>query len=78
MALRGQGMALVTALAVLIGTVVVIQLWLLSASLDALLGGETGVLWPATLASAGLCAVNGGLVWYVIAFDKRLARSGRG
>ena len=67
-----QGTTLFTALLVLVGTVVVVQLWLVAAALDALLQGETGALWPAAAASLALFLLNGGLLRYVLDFDARL------
>jgi membrane associated rhomboid family serine protease len=74
---RRQGLTLITALCVLIGVVVVIQLWLLGAAVDALLGDDRGVLLPSALVSAALFALNGGLLWYVLSFDERVRRSRR-
>jgi hypothetical protein len=71
-----QGTTLFTAICVLIGTLVVIQLWLVSAALDALLGEQTGILIPAALASLALFALNGGLLLYVVRFDQRLRNTG--
>jgi hypothetical protein len=70
-----QGLTLFTAILWLIGIVVVIQLWLLSATLDALLGGDRRVLTPAALASVVLFLLNGGLLLFVIRFDRRLRHS---
>ena len=50
----------------------VIQLWLLAAALDALLGGHTAVLFPAAAASAVLFLVNAGLLLHALNFDRRL------
>jgi Family of unknown function (DUF6755) len=69
---RRQGLTLITAVSVFIGVVVVIQLWLLAAAVDALLGDQRGVLLPSALVSAGLLALNGGLLWYVLSFDRRV------
>ncbi|BDG02981.1 DUF6755 family protein [Anaeromyxobacter oryzae] len=71
---RAQGLALFTAICFLVGTLVVIQLWLLAAALEAALAAEPGVLLPATVASVLLLLVNGGLVWYVVDFDRRLRK----
>ena len=61
-----QGLTLFTAILWLIGIVVVIQLWLLSATLDALLSGDRRVLVPAAAASFVLFLLNGGLLLFVI------------
>lgn len=74
MEIRRQGTTLMTALCLLIGTLVVIQLWLVAASLDALLSGERKVLVPAALCSFGLFVVNALLLGYVADFDRRLER----
>lgn len=67
-----QGLPLFTAICVLIGTLVVIQLWLLAAALDAMLGGHTTVLFPAAAVSIVLFTVNGGLLLHVRNFDRRV------
>jgi len=72
---RRQGLSLLTALCLLIGVLLIIQLWLVAAALDALLGGEIGVLLPSALVSAVLLAINVGLLWYAWTFDERVRRS---
>jgi hypothetical protein len=71
-----QGLTLFTAILWLIGIVVIIQLWLVSAALEALLGGDRQVLTPAAIASFVLFLLNGGLLLFVIRFDRRVRRSG--
>lgn len=44
---------------------VVLQLWLLTATLDAYLGGDTGLVWPALAASAACLLLNLGLLRYL-------------
>jgi hypothetical protein len=73
---RQQGSTLFAAVLVLIATLVVIQLWLLAAAVEALLSHAFGVLVPTALASAGLCAFAAGLLWYVRSFDARLREWG--
>jgi hypothetical protein len=70
-----QGLTLFTAILWLIGIVVIIQLWLVSAALEALLGGDRQVLTPAAIASFVLFLLNGGLLLFVIRFDRRVRRS---
>jgi hypothetical protein len=67
-----QGITLLTAICALIGTLVIIQLWLVAASLEALLGNENNALIPATIASAALFLLNGSLLLYVRNFDRKL------
>jgi hypothetical protein len=74
---REQGSTLFSAVLVLIALLVVIQLWLLAAALDALLAHELDVLAPTAGASIVLLAMSGGLLRYVVTFDARLRLWGR-
>jgi hypothetical protein len=69
---RGQGSVLFAGVLILIGTLVIIQLWLLTAALEALLAGTLEVLVPAAISSAVLLGVNALLLRYVVSFDARL------
>ncbi|HVE87851.1 MAG TPA: DUF6755 family protein [Myxococcales bacterium] len=71
-----QGLPLFTAICMLIGTLVVIQLWILSAQIDALLGGHLGVLAPAAGASLVLFLACGGLLLHARNFDRRVRARG--
>jgi len=71
-----QGSTLFSAVLVLVASVVVIQLWLVAAALDALLARQMAVLVPTALASAVLFMLSGGLLWYVVSFDERLRHWG--
>ncbi len=73
---RQQGSTLFSAVLVLIALLVVIQLWLVAAALDALLARQFGVLVPAAIASGVLLALSGGLLWHVVSFDQRLRHGG--
>jgi hypothetical protein len=52
---------------------VLLQLWLLTATINAWLAGDDAVLWPAAAASAVCCLANGGLLRYL----NRLERPSR-
>lgn len=69
-----QGTTLFTAICLLVSLLVVIQLWLLAAVLDAALSGQGELAAPASVASLALFAVNSGLLWYVFDFDRRRRR----
>jgi len=73
---RQQGSTLFSAVLVLIAMLVVIQLWLVAAALDALLARQIAVLVPTAIASLGLFILSGGLLWYVVSFDARLRQWG--
>ncbi len=72
---RQQGSVLFSGILVLIGTLVIIQLWLLTAALEALLAHEAGVLAPAAIGSLVLFLINAGLLVYVESFDQRVRRA---
>ncbi len=44
---------------------VMLQLWLLTATMNAYLGGETAIVWPAALASVSCFLLNAGLLRYL-------------
>ncbi len=46
-------------------TLVVLQLWLLTATMNAWLGGDDSVVWPALVASAACLLLNLGLLRYL-------------
>lgn len=70
-----QGLTLMTAICVFMGTLLIAQLWLLAAALDAYRRHDFAPLWGAALTSAILLALNGGLLLYVLDFDRRLRRT---
>ena len=45
--------------------IVILQLWLLTATMNAFLGGDGRVVWPAAAASLACFALNAGLLWYM-------------
>ena len=45
--------------------IVVLQLWLLTATMNAWLGGDDALVWPAASASAAGFALNAGLLLYL-------------
>jgi hypothetical protein len=71
---REQGLTLFTGILCLVGIVVVVQLWLVTAALEALLAHRTGVLVPAALVSLALLGINGALLRYVTRLDRRIRR----
>jgi hypothetical protein len=74
---RQQGSTLFSAVLVLIAILVVIQLWLVAAAVDALMARQTTVLVPTAVASTVLLVLSAGLLWYVVSFDARLRHWGR-
>ena len=74
MSVRSQGTTLFSAILVLVATTVVLQLWLLTFSMEALLRGNYSTLVPAAIASTALFALNAGLLRYVFRFDREAQR----
>ena len=52
---------------------VLLQLWLLTATVNACLGGDESVVWPAALASLLCCSLNVGLFRYLGGLDRHRA-----
>ena len=53
--------------------IVILQLWLLTATMNAYLGGDQSVIWPAAIASFLCCLLNVGLLRY-LTFVERVRR----
>jgi hypothetical protein len=50
--------------------VVLLQLWLLTATMNAYLGGDDTVVWPAAAVSLICFALNAGLLWYLYGIER--------
>ena len=75
MSIRSQGTALFTSILILVACSVVIQLWLLTVSMEALLSHQMSVLISAAVGSSVLLAINAGLLSYVFRFDREVQSS---
>lgn len=62
---RSQRLAAVNAMLLLVILIVVLQLWLLTATVNALLAADTSVAMPAAIASLVCLALNIGLLRYL-------------
>jgi hypothetical protein len=62
---RDQRTTIVYGMLVFVLIVVILQLWLLTATMNAWLGGDDSVVWPAAAVSAGGLALNIGLLTYL-------------
>lgn len=62
---RQQQTTIVNGVVCFVLVIVVLQLWLLTATMNAFLGGDTTVVWPALGASAACLALNLGLLRYL-------------
>ena len=54
-----------------------LQLWLLTATMNAYLGGDDTVVWPAAAASVICFSLNAGLLWYIYAIQRPAESDGR-
>ena len=70
---REQRTTIVYGMLVFVLIVVILQLWLLTATMNAWLGGDDAVVWPAAAVSAGGLALNVGL----LTFLRRIERTRR-
>ena len=59
---RAQRSTILEGVNLVVTLMVVLQLWLLTATMNAWLGGDVGVVWPATAASLGCLGVNAWLL----------------
>jgi hypothetical protein len=66
---RSQRLTIVNGILALVVVIVVLQLWLLTATMNAYLGGDTVVALPAALASVACLALNLGLLGYLYQLD---------
>jgi hypothetical protein len=67
---RAQRMTIVNGILLIVILIVVLQLWLLTASMNAMLGGDHGVAVPAAVASLVCLGLNAGLLWYLYRLDE--------
>ena len=65
-ATRAQRTTIVNGILCFVLILVVLQLWLLTATMDAFLGGDDRVVWPALGASVACLLLNLGLLRYLV------------
>lgn len=68
---RPQKMTIVNGILAIVLVIVILQLWLLTATMNAFLGGEESVIIPAGVASAICFALNAGLLRYIYLMERR-------
>ena len=59
-------MTIVTAILCIVSLIVILQLWLLTATMEAFLGGNQKIVIPAAIASAGCFLLNFGLLHFYL------------
>lgn len=63
--IRGQQMTIINGITCLLLILIILQLWLLTATMNAYMGGDEAVILPAALASLTCFGLNAGLLTYV-------------
>ena len=67
---RDQRLLVVNGMLSLVLLLVVLQLWLLTATMNAYLGGDEAVIWPAAMASLVCFGLGAGLLQYLYALER--------
>ena len=65
-----ERMTIVYGILAIVLIIVMLQLWLLMATMNAYLGGDQSVILPAALASLGCLGLNAGLLWYLYKIER--------
>jgi len=68
---RQQKTTIIYGILAIVLLIVILQLWLLTATMNAFLGGEDGVIVPAAIASLLCFLLNAGLLRYVYLMERR-------
>ena len=68
---RSQRLTIVYGILCIVLIIVMLQLWLLMATMNAYLGGDESVIWPAALVSLVCFGLNGGLLWYIYRMERK-------
>ncbi|MEO8430669.1 MAG: DUF6755 family protein [Acidobacteriota bacterium] len=67
---RQQKLTIVNGILAIVGVITLLQLWLLSATMNAFLGGGSGVIIPAGIASVACLLLNLGLLWNLYRLER--------
>lgn len=67
---REQRLTIIHGMLIFVLVIVVLQLWLLNATMNAWLGGDDSLVWPAAAASAACLALNVGLFRYLVRIER--------
>ena len=68
---RHQKMTIVFGILSIVVMIVILQLWLLTATMNAFLAGQERVILPAAVASLVCFALNAGLLSYIYKMERR-------
>ena len=62
---RSQRITIASGILFIVVIIIILQLWLFTATMNAFLGGDRAILWPAAIASLVCLGLNVGLLWYL-------------
>ena len=68
---RAQRTTVINGILCFVLILVVLQLWLFTATMNAFLGGDESVIWPAAGASVVCLILNAGLLRYVYRMERQ-------
>ncbi|HXT32640.1 MAG TPA: DUF6755 family protein [Vicinamibacterales bacterium] len=68
---RDQRATIVNGMLAFVLMLVVLQLWLLTATMNAYLGGDSAIVWPAAAVSVVCLLLNLGLLRYLYYIERR-------
>lgn len=66
---RSQRLTIASGILFIVVIIIILQLWLFTATMNAFLGGDRAILWPAAIASLVCLCLNVGLLWYLYGLD---------
>jgi hypothetical protein len=67
---RTQRATIVNGMLAFVVMLVVLQLWLLTATMNAYLGGDESIIWPAAVVSLACLLLNAGLLRYLYYIER--------
>ena len=67
--IRAQRLPIVNAMLAFVVLIVILQLWLLTATMNAYLGGDTTPVVPAALGRRAGLGLKAGLLWYLFRLE---------
>ncbi len=67
---RAQRATIVNGMLAFVLMLVILQLWLLTATMNAYLGGDASIIWPAAGASVACLALNAGLLRHLYRIER--------
>ena len=68
---REQKTTIIYGILCIVVVIVILQLWILTATMNAYLGGDYSVILPAALVSLLCFILNAGLLWYLYAIERK-------